>query len=210
VIPVTEGYNALVNKFNIDTIILVDGGTDSLMFGNEVSLGTPTEDMTSIRSVYDVQNVEKKLLVAIGFGVDHYHGVCHSLFLENVSQIIRQDGYLGCFSMLKDMPEYEKSKRAAEHAFSKMQISIVASSINSSIDGNFGNYHSTPRTEGSTLFINPLMSLYWAFKLETVAKNILCIDMLKDTNFSSQVKKQINTYRSQIKSEIRPYVDFPH
>ena len=35
----------LVDELGIDTIILADGGTDSLMCGDEEELGTPTEDM---------------------------------------------------------------------------------------------------------------------------------------------------------------------
>ncbi|MCW5206119.1 DUF1152 domain-containing protein, partial [Desulfobulbus sp. F5] len=48
VLPMQEGYECLCRKWNIDTIILADGGTDSLMRGDEADLGTPQEDMVSI------------------------------------------------------------------------------------------------------------------------------------------------------------------
>ena len=38
-----KAYQTIVDQHKIDTIILVDGGTDSLMTGNESGLGTPTE-----------------------------------------------------------------------------------------------------------------------------------------------------------------------
>lgn len=43
-------FNSVVNESS-------DGGTDSLMFGNESGLGTPSEDMSSIAAVYDLKNV---------------------------------------------------------------------------------------------------------------------------------------------------------
>lgn len=39
----------------IDCVILVDGGTDSLMRGDEVELGTPTEDMSSIAAIHQLK-----------------------------------------------------------------------------------------------------------------------------------------------------------
>jgi len=47
--PIIEAYRVLVAELKIDTVILVDGGTDSLMRGDECGLGTPEEDMTSTR-----------------------------------------------------------------------------------------------------------------------------------------------------------------
>ena len=38
-----EVYEALVKELQVDAIILADGGTDSLMQGDEDGLGTPME-----------------------------------------------------------------------------------------------------------------------------------------------------------------------
>jgi hypothetical protein len=50
-------------------------------------------------------NVPRKYLAAIGFGVDAFHGVSHALFLENVSNLIKTGGFLGTFSLIKEMKE---------------------------------------------------------------------------------------------------------
>ena len=47
----------LIEQLQLDTIILVDGGTDSLMRGDEAKLGTPEEDMASIAAVTDSSTV---------------------------------------------------------------------------------------------------------------------------------------------------------
>lgn len=44
-------YQALVTLLELDAIVLVDGGTDLLMFGDESGLGTPVEDMASLAAV---------------------------------------------------------------------------------------------------------------------------------------------------------------
>lgn len=89
VVQMREALRTVVAKEGIDTVVLVDGGTDSLMRGDEVALGSPMEDMLSIASLHTLNEIrdENKLLVLIGFGVDAYHGVCHSLFLENVAYV---------------------------------------------------------------------------------------------------------------------------
>src|SRR6185295_13843138 len=100
-------YQHLARELNLDTVILVDGGTDSLMRGDEEGLGTPQEDMASIAAV-DELDIPRKFLVCLGFGVDSYHGVCHSHVLESIADLIRAGGYLGAFSLTLDMPIVQK------------------------------------------------------------------------------------------------------
>src|SRR6185436_16519233 len=102
--PVARGYRALIEELKVDTVILVDGGTDSLMRGDEEGLGTPEEDMTSIAAVHALQ-IPRKLLVCLGFGIDAFHEVCHTHVLEAVADLIRAGGYLGAFSLMQEMPE---------------------------------------------------------------------------------------------------------
>ena len=87
VIPLRNAYKHLIKQHNVDAVVLVDGGTDSLMFGDEDGLGTPQEDMCSIAAVYR-SGIKKQFLASIGFGVDHYHGVSHFRFLENVAKLM--------------------------------------------------------------------------------------------------------------------------
>jgi hypothetical protein len=51
VAPVREGYLHLLELLRLDAIVLVDGGTDILLRGDEAGLGTPAEDMSSLASV---------------------------------------------------------------------------------------------------------------------------------------------------------------
>jgi hypothetical protein len=207
--PMLAGYQALVDRLGIDTIILVDGGTDSLMRGDESGLGTPQEDMASITAVHEL-NVARKLLVCLGFGIDHYHGVCHAHFLEAVAAMISQQGYLGMFSLTKDMPEVALYQAATEHVFTMMPnaVSIVSSSILSAIDGHYGDYQVTERTRNSQLWINPLMAVYWCFQLAPVAERLLYRQDLLDTNSYREVAYVIEAFRYSCK-KIRPAMVMP-
>lgn len=207
--PLASAYKILVEKLKLDTIVLIDGGTDSLMRGDEVSLGTPQEDIASIAAVSEVQ-VRQKLLACLGVGVDSFHGVCHSYFFEVVSDLAKQGGYLGALSLTKEMPEVSKYRSASHAVFKRMpsQPSIVNTSILDAIDGQFGNYHSTKKTAGGELWINPLMPLYWFFNLEQVAGRVLYLDWIKGTETFQELGIAIENFRKQCRP-VRPWKLIP-
>jgi hypothetical protein len=160
--------------------------------------------MSSIAAVANLEHVPTKLLVCLGFGIDTYHGVCHANFLEAVAELTQSDHFLGAWSLLPRMPEVQKHRDAAEFTFAQMSHhpSIVSSSILDGIAGEFGNFHRTNRTEGSKLFINPLMGLYWGFQLEGVAKRNLYLDQIQTTNTRREISRIIDAFRSEI--QIKP------
>jgi hypothetical protein len=206
--PLREAYRAVAGELGVDTVVLVDGGTDSLMRGDEPGLGTPHEDVASIAAVDDLA-VARKLLVCLGFGVDAYHGVCHYYFLEAVAELTRAGSFLGAFSLLADMPEAVRYAQAAAAVHNAMpqHPSIVTSSILSALEGRHGDHHATPRTAGSTLWINPLMTLYWAFRLDAVARRVLYREAMKKTETWAEVNRVIVEHLARCPP--RPWRDMP-
>lgn len=77
VLPLLQAWRAVCAETRADAILCVDGGTDSLMRGDEDGLGTPGEDMASIAAIAQL-DVPVKLLACVGFGVDDHHGVAHA------------------------------------------------------------------------------------------------------------------------------------
>lgn len=154
--PQWRSYRALVAHLQVDTVILVDGGTDSLMRGDEAGLGTPEEDMTSIAAV-DALDAQQKYLVCLGFGVDSFHGVCHAHAFEAVAEFTRQGAFLGAFSLLREMPEVQRYFEASEFVFEAMahHPSIVSTSILSALEGSlvFDRYlFSLDKEEGTSVW----------------------------------------------------------
>jgi hypothetical protein len=208
--PVTEAYRALVALHDIDTVILADGGTDSLMRGDEDGLGTPQEDMTSICAV-DQLDVPRKMLVCLGFGIDAFHGVSHTHVLEGVAQLVRDGGYLGAFSLMSEMPEVQKFVEATEYVLKNtpQRESIVCTSILSAIEGRFGDFHRTARTYGSELFINPLMSFYWCFRLEQVARRIMYLEGMREISSYVTLSAYIGQFHQNQHATRRKHRDLP-
>jgi hypothetical protein len=194
--PLLEGYQALVSHLQPDAIVLIDGGTDSLMRGDEAGLGTPEEDIASIAAV-EALAVAQKYLVCLGFGVDAFHGVCHAHALEAVAELTRQGAFLGAFSLVRGMPEVEPYAAAVQAVFEAMPDypSIVSASILSALDGEYGDHHRTARTHSSTLWINPLMTLYWCFHLGPVAARILYLDDIKETRNMWDLIEAVDAFR---------------
>ena len=209
VAPLREGYAHLVQSLGLDAIVLVDGGTDILLRGDEAGLGTPAEDMASLGAVA-AMNVPTRIVACIGFGVDTYHGVCHANWLENVAALTAERAFLGASALLERMPEVRLYLDAVNTADLRtpLQPSIVNGSIVSSIEGRFGDYHRNPRTQSSKLFINPLMSLLWTFDLAAVARRNLYLDRLMNTETSWDVHLIIEHFCETVCR--RPWETIPH
>jgi len=164
----------------------------------------------SLLAVHAVTGIPKKLLVCLGFGIDTHGGVCHAHFLENVAALSRDDAYLDAWSLLHDSEEFRLYRDACEFAFARLpqQPSIVNTSIIAAVAGSFGDIHPTKRTEGSKLFINPLMGLFWSFRLENVARRNLYLDQIRDTDTTEEVALAIEEFRDSLPA-IRPWTTIP-
>lgn len=207
--PLRAAYQALCQELDVDAIVLVDGGTDLLMFGDEAGLGTPQEDMASLAAVSKL-DMPVRLAACVGFGVDAHHGVCHAHFLENVATLARDGSYLGAFSLSAQSSEGAVYVDAVEHAklHTPGRPSIVNGSICAAIRGEFGDVQFTDRTAHSELFVNPLMGLYFTFDLCGVAKRSLYLERLEGTERIFQVSAIIEAFRHEV--AIRPRTAIPH
>lgn len=204
--PLREAYEILTEHLEVTALVLVDGGTDILMRGDEAGLGTPAEDMTSLAATRYLPL--QKVVSCLGFGIDAFHGICHAQFLENVAALERVGGYLGAHSIQLRQPSVAKFRDAVEYAHSRMpdHPSIVNGSIVSALEGHFGNHQRTERTRSSQLFINPLMALYWHFDLETLADQSLYLEDLEETDDIFQVLAIIEAFRRSISTRPRTLI----
>jgi len=208
-VAVREAYEAVVALEGIDALVLVDGGTDSLMRGDEAGLGTPHEDMLSL-AVAEQLELPVKLLVSLGFGVDRFHGVCHAHMLENVAAWMREGAFLGTFALLPQMSEAQRYLELVDYANARTPRyeSIVNNSIASAVEGEYGDVHRTHRTEGGTLWINPLMTLYWVFELDAVARsNDIVAEVVRGTESFQEIIVRMEAFEGR--RERRPWTDIP-
>ena len=197
--PLAAAYRTIIERHEVDLVLLVDGGTDSLIFGDEPGLGTIVEDAVSVVAACEAGG-ERTILAAIGFGIDHFHGVSHHSFLENAARLIRDGGYLGGFALVREMPEAAAFLDLVDYANQRQPAhrSIVCNSIAAALRGEFGDSHATGRTSGSELFINPLMTQYWAFEAQRVADCMAFADALSYTDSLREASLAIEREREYL------------
>lgn len=207
--PLRDAYQQLVAHLGVDAVVLVDGGTDILLRGDEAGLGTPEEDMTSLAAVASLEGSDR-LVVSLGFGIDAFHGVCHAHVLENLAALDRDGGYLGALSIPSRSPEAEAYLDAVADAqrATPERPSIVHGQIAAALRGEFGNTQFTARTAGSELFVNPLMGVYFTVDLATLAAGVGYLDDLAGTDTAVDVAMVIEAHRDRV--ERRPRRVIPH
>ncbi|MCB9657696.1 MAG: DUF1152 domain-containing protein [Sandaracinaceae bacterium] len=207
--PLTAAYRHLVAHTGADAIVLVDGGTDILMRGDEAGLGTPQEDIASLAAVHAL-SVPTKLVACLGFGVDTFHGVCHAHFLENTAALDREGAFLGAFSVPRASHEGAAYLDAVEsaHRDHPARVSIVNASIAAALRGDFGDVPLSERTRGSELFINPLMTMYFGYELDAVARRCVYLPLLKHTESIFDVSLVLEGFRHEV--SLRPRRSIPH
>jgi hypothetical protein len=206
--PLTAAYAALQRELSFDAVVLVDGGTDILMRGDECDLGTPCEDLSSVAAA-NALGLSNSSVACVGFGIDRYHGVCHAHFLENVAALARADAYLGVTALGPKGPEATAYLELVAWAEGQGQdsSSIVNLSIASAVEGRFGDVQRTARTSNTELFINPLMSLFWGFDLAAVARHCLYLPDILQTEDIYDLQARIEAFRARITP--RPRRDIP-
>lgn len=194
-------FNKLIKEFSIDTIVLVDGGVDSLMFGDEEDIGTFSEDMSTIVSASLLPIT--KILITNTWGVEGC--ISHNRYMENVAKLIRENGFLGAQFLEKDSEEGKFYLDVMQNCF--IENSTINISLQSSILGQ--DWNSVPKAllkrdkdavPNSTFSLQdwlgcPMGAIYWAFDLDKVASNIVYKDLLLNTVHINDVDHAVHKYR---------------
>jgi hypothetical protein len=179
--PLTENYKILAKHLSLDGILLVDGGVDSLVRGNEAELGIAIEDLTSLYAVNQLSDIPTRLVACIGFGVEQ--NLTHAHILENIATLTKEGGFLGSCSLTPQIESYQAYDDAVTHVQSNefQDPSVINSSIVSATRGNYGDYHLTEKTKRSQLWISPLMPIYWFFDFDFVVKQNMLLSEIEGT-----------------------------
>jgi hypothetical protein len=179
--PLTENYKILAQHLSLDGILLVDGGVDSLVRGDEAELGTAIEDLTSLYAVNQLSDIATRLIACIGFGAEQ--NLTHAHIFENIASLTKAGGFLGSCSLTPQMDSYQAYDEAVTYVQSNefQDPSVINSSIISAVRGNYGDYHLTEKTKRSQLWISPLMSVYWFFDFNCVVKQNLLLPEMEGT-----------------------------
>lgn len=179
--PLTENYEILAEHLALDGILLIDGGVDSLVRGDEAELGTAIEDLTSLYAVNQLSGLRTRMIACLGFGAEQ--NLTHTHILENIAGLTREGGFLGSCALTPQMESYQAYDEAVTSIQSNefQDPSVVNSSIVSAARGHYGDYHLTEKTKRSQLWISPLMSIYWFFDFDCVVKRNMLLPEIEGT-----------------------------
>ena len=204
------GYKKLLNEHQFDTLILVDGGVDSLMRGDEEGCGTVFQDTLSL-GVVDALDVPNKILACIGFGTETEEGVCHYRTLENMAALTKEDGFLGSCSLVKNMEAFQYYEEVCRKVFDCPGLrSHVQTRIIPAVHGEFGRYEMYDDADAQLdllsdmpTFVSPLASIYWFFDVAAVARRNLLIPTFADTTNFAEVDAAHKEAYPSLKVNIR-------
>jgi hypothetical protein len=205
--PLLANYEALIEHLSIDGILLVDGGVDSLMQGNESHVGTLVEDTITLCAVNELKQIRTRLTASVGFGAEL--DIAYAHVLENIAALSAMDGFLGSCSLVRQMEAYQRYEEAVLYVQGKpiQDPSVINSSVISSVQGHYGNYHLTHKTQGSPLWISPLMSIYWFFDLRSLARRNKLLTEVRRTDTVNEVLREV--WRAMTKMPKRKWYQIP-
>ena len=189
VISLTQLYKWVVSKHDIDTLIILDGGSDSLMCGDEYGLGDPIEDAVSVAAGARLHTLRHKFLISVGFGSDRYNGVSDNASFRAISEITEMGGFRGSWGVEPDTEGFKFYQALLNTIYEKQTFRSVLSSliVTAGKGGQFG--FTVPENSGgrikeghSTAFVWPLMSHLFAFDVDTVARRSLIIPWIESAH----------------------------
>jgi hypothetical protein len=178
--PLAAGYAALVEHLKIDAIILIDGGVDSIMVGDELGSGTMVEDSITLAAVKNI-DVPVKILACLGFGTEVEEALCHYNALANMASLAKAGAFLGGCALTPQMEVFQQYEAACRYVWEQPNHmkSHISTRIIPAVHGEFGAYHMY-KAEWSDVFISPLMSLYWFFDVPAVTARNLLVPLIEN------------------------------
>ncbi len=194
--PYHDSYSYLVKHLGIDTVILVDGGVDSLLRGDEFSLASPLEDALSLAVVSGLDR-PRKFLVTTAFSAERLDNISHAQVLARIADLTRADAFYGISALLPQSEEGRAFADAGDYILAHQQgmhQSVVLASMLSALRGEFGEQVVNPYTQNTPPWISPLMTLYWFFDLPEVARQNLYLSRLKTTRTFPEAAERLGEF----------------
>ena len=161
----------------------------------------PSDDLASLLAVRRLE-VPTKALCCVGFGAEIRDGICHEQVFARIAELTRRQAFLGVASLARQTRVGELYCDAVDYVFANQvtqRTSHVHKLVRASAEGQYG-------ADGPHIWVSPLLSLYWTFRLDDVADSHLFLDDLWDTqtiwDVTARVEAARKTLTIQGRSEI--------
>lgn len=120
VVPYAQSYQYLIDRLRIDVVIVVDGGVDSLLRGDEYSLASLLEDALTLAAV-TLADVPHKWLMTTAFGAERLDNISHAQVLARIAALTQEEALLGVSTLLRSSEEGRQFVQAAEYILEHQQ-----------------------------------------------------------------------------------------
>jgi len=194
--PYLQSYQSLVDRLQIDAVIVVDGGVDSLLRGDEYSLASPLEDALTLAAV-SLLDGPQRFLAATAFSAERLDNISHAQVRARIADLTRAGALRGVSTLLAAADEGRRFVEAAEFILSHqegMHQSVVIGSLLSALRGEFGDRAVTPYARDTPPWVSPLMCLYWFFDLPEVARQNLYLPRLLAATTFPEAAERLHGY----------------
>ncbi len=210
----TRFYRQLVEAHAVDAVVLVDGGSDSIMAGDEEGLGDPIEDAVSVTTVASLEELKARVLITVGLGTDRFNHVSDAASLRAIAELTRMGGFLGSLSLEPQAPGSCFYRECLEHIYQRQGFrSVLAGTIASAVDGWFGRDEVPPvlqeRVQPGQLFLWPLMAMLWGFDVGTVARRSFIATWIRECRSVPECHAAFHAGRSELGARLREVENFP-
>jgi hypothetical protein len=198
--PLARAYHALIARHAIDAIVLVDGGIDAVLRGDEISLGTPSEDLASLAAATATE--VPVALACVGLSAELRDGIAHAQVLERFAELTRAGAFLGAAALVPGTPPCTRYVDAVETVFAGQSLqkrSHVHHVIVRALRGEFGDV-------APHVWLSPLASMYWWFDAREAARTHLFLDGLRNTDSIWEVAARVEAARASIQIRERTMI----
>lgn len=109
--PLLENYRLLIERLSIDGIVLIDGGVDRLVRGDESEMGTLVEDAISLFAVNELGQIPVRIHASAGLPIEP--DVAQTQVLENMAALMQARAFLGGCALAPPMEAHQTSEETA-------------------------------------------------------------------------------------------------
>ena len=194
--PLRAALAVLTARLGTDLVVLVDGGIDLSLRGNETSIGTPAEDLASLCAVAGLDH--PSLAMCIGFGSELREGIPHAQVLERFAELQRLGSFLGATSLHPDTPAgagYREALAFVQAGQRDQRGTHIHQVVLAAMEGRFGS-------PAPDVWISPLAALCWFFDARVMAASHLFLKHLEGTETIWDVTNVIRACRKAL--AVRP------
>ncbi len=207
-------YRQVVRDHSVDAVVVVDGGSDSLMRGDEEGLGDPVEDCVSVTTLADLEAPAVRLLVTVGLGCDRHNEIADAASLRAIAELTRAGGFLGALSLEPAHASVRFYRDCLDAIYRHQSFrSVVAGSIVAASDGFYGTGDVPEvlreRVAAGQLFLWPLMAVLWGFDPRTVAERSLLSAWIRDAQTCGECYRAVRKGRAGIAPSLRGPEELP-